>query len=271
MARQARGCASLAARHVHRRRPAGTVHEEVNSLKRGSGKSRHKMEHNLVARVSEEGVTFRSYRDGTAMLLSPESSVQAQKRLGADIIIPLDELPPYHTEPAALAASLARSHRWMARSLQTHLADVAQQAMYAVVHGGMSLELRHQSIDYLTSLPFDGFAVGGSLGRNRRAPRRTAPAMHAPPAAAEAADARALLRARWRRDDLFWLMQRIMPRLHERGAATKPVHVLGIADPGSIPQVGWLCQCGWGGAPHAHACAACSPPCKCDSPLASHP
>lgn len=78
------------------------------------------------------------------MLLTPESSVEAQKQLGADIIIPLDELPPYHTSPDVLAASLARSHRWMARSLATHLADVRQQAMYAVVHGGMSLELRQQ-------------------------------------------------------------------------------------------------------------------------------
>ncbi|EFN58624.1 hypothetical protein CHLNCDRAFT_34232 [Chlorella variabilis] len=183
----------------------GTVHEEVNSLKRGSGKSRHKQEHNLVARVSEEGVTFRSYRDGARMLLTPESSVLAQKQLGADIIVPLDELPPYHTEPQVLAASLARSHRWMARSLKTHLADVRQQAMYAVVHGGLSLELRQQSIDYLTSLPFDGFAVGGSLGKDR--------------------------------GDLFWLLERIMPRLHERGTGTKPVHILGIADPASIPQL----------------------------------
>ncbi|KAI3436502.1 hypothetical protein D9Q98_005919 [Chlorella vulgaris] len=183
----------------------GTVHEEVNSLKRGSGKSRHKSEHNLVAKVTEEGVTFRSYRDGTKMLLTPESSVLAQKQLGADIIIPLDELPPYHTEPAVLAASLARSHRWMARSLHTHLSDIRQQVMYAVVHGGMSLELRQQSVDYLTSLPFDGFAVGGSLGKNR--------------------------------EELFWLLERIMPRLHERGASSKPVHILGIADTESIPKL----------------------------------
>jgi hypothetical protein len=52
-------------------------------------------------------------------------------------------------------------------SLKEHLSDVRQQAMYAVVHGGMSLDLRFQSIDYLASLPFDGFAVGGALGKNR--------------------------------------------------------------------------------------------------------
>lgn len=73
------------------------------------------------------------------MLLTPESSVLAQKQLGADIIIPLDELPPYHTEPAVLAASLARSHRWMARSLHTHLSDIRQQVMYAGVVGCLLL------------------------------------------------------------------------------------------------------------------------------------
>lgn len=51
--------------------------------------------------------------------------------------------------------------------MKTHLADIRQQAMYGVVHGGLSLELRQRSIDYLTSLPFDGFAVGGSLGKDR--------------------------------------------------------------------------------------------------------
>lgn len=59
------------------------------------------------------------------------------------------------------------SHYSNRRSLKTHLADLKQQAMYGVVHGGLSLELRHRSIDYLTSLPFDGFAVGGSLGKDR--------------------------------------------------------------------------------------------------------
>ena len=70
---------------------------------------------NLVASVREEGVTFRSYRDGTRMLLTPETSVAAQKALGADIILPLDELPPYSVDPPALAASVERSHRWEAR------------------------------------------------------------------------------------------------------------------------------------------------------------
>ena len=57
--------------------------------------------------MAEEGVTFRSYRDGRKVLLTPEISVAAQKDLGADIIIPLDELPPYHITPEALAARRA--------------------------------------------------------------------------------------------------------------------------------------------------------------------
>jgi queuine tRNA-ribosyltransferase len=94
----------------------GGVHEELQaSLKRGASGGGPRRGGSLVARVDEAGVTFRSYRDGTAMLLSPESSVAAQKQLGADIILPLDELPPYHIGEEALAASVERSHRWEAR------------------------------------------------------------------------------------------------------------------------------------------------------------
>jgi len=121
-----------------------------------------------VLKITEEGVLFRSYRDGDKVLLTPESSVQAQKDLGADIIIPLDELPPYHVDPRALVQSLHRTHRWEKRSLDTHLANRNNQAMYAVVHGGINKELRKLSCDYLTGLDFDGFAIGGSLGKTHQ-------------------------------------------------------------------------------------------------------
>lgn len=106
-------------------------------------------------------------RDGSEMVLTPETSVRAQKALGADIILPLDELPPYHIAAADLEASLDRSHRWEARSLACHLSDRRRQAMYGIIHGGMSLDYRRRSVDYLSALPFDGFAVGGSMGKNR--------------------------------------------------------------------------------------------------------
>lgn len=121
-----------------------------------------------VLKINEEGVIFRSYRDGAKVVLTPESSVLAQKNLGADIIIPLDELPPYHFDPKSLKKSLDRTHRWEKRSLDTHLIDLKQQAMYAVVHGGVDLNLRKLSANLLSDLPFDGFAIGGSLGKNKQ-------------------------------------------------------------------------------------------------------
>ncbi|KDD75152.1 queuine tRNA-ribosyltransferase, partial [Helicosporidium sp. ATCC 50920] len=178
----------------------GSVHEEVTQIKRAAVGSAHRSG-TLVQRVSENGVEFRSYRDGSKMLLTPESSVAAQKQLGADIILPLDELPPYHIDDQALRESVARSHRWMARSLSSHLADPRQQAMYGIVHGGMDVGLRAESAAYLSQLPFDGFAVGGSMGKDR--------------------------------DDVAWILEKITPMLPE----DKPRHVLGIADPKSLPRL----------------------------------
>jgi queuine tRNA-ribosyltransferase len=121
-----------------------------------------------VLKINEEGVLFRSYRDGNKVLLTPESSIQAQKDLGADIIIPFDELPPYHILQNDLKTSLDRTHRWEERSLKEHLKNPQGQAMYAVVHGGMNFELRKSSLDFLSRLPFDGFAIGGSVGKNKQ-------------------------------------------------------------------------------------------------------
>lgn len=120
-----------------------------------------------VLKITEEGVLFRSYRDGKKILLTPESSIEAQKNLGADIIIPFDELPPYHIDKDALVKSLERTHRWEKRSLEAHLKNPREQAMYAVIHGGIDPELRQKSCAFLTDLPFDGFAIGGSLGKNK--------------------------------------------------------------------------------------------------------
>lgn len=92
----------------------GSVHEELESkgeLKRASvvrsGWREDVMGEDAV-KVSEEGVIFRSYRDGSKFLLTPESTVQAQKAIAADIIIPLDELPPYHIDRDLLAESVDR-------------------------------------------------------------------------------------------------------------------------------------------------------------------
>ncbi len=138
----------------------GTVKDELKSRGQKKGNS-------SVLKITEEGVLFRSYRDGAKVFLTPETSIAAQKDLGADIIIPLDELPPYHIDKNKLKESLHRTHRWEKRSLDAHLKNKNNQAMYAVIHGGTDINLRTQSCDYLTKLPFEGFAIGGSLGKTR--------------------------------------------------------------------------------------------------------
>ena len=139
----------------------GSVADELKS--RGT-----KKQDGHVLKINEDGVLFRSYRDGTKILLTPESSIAAQKDLGADIIIPFDELPPYHIADVDLQKSLERTHRWEERSLQAHLANPQNQAMYAVVHGGVQHELRKMSCKCLSKLPFDGFAIGGSMGKTKQ-------------------------------------------------------------------------------------------------------
>jgi len=117
----------------------GGIHDELKS----KGKKKHD---GTVIKINEEGVLFRSYRNGDKLLLTPERSIQIQKDLGADIIVAFDELPPYHVSPQKLKASLERTHRWEKRSLDVHLANKNGQALYAVVHGGVDRELRKKEL-----------------------------------------------------------------------------------------------------------------------------
>lgn len=172
----------------------GTVKDELKSRGQKSG-------NNLVLKTTEEGVKFRSYRDGSTILLTPETSIQAQKDLGADIIIPFDELPPYHIDQKKLLNSLHRTHRWEKRSLEAHLQNPQQQAIYSVIHGGINKDFRKQSCDFLTPLPFDGHAIGGSMGKNRT--------------------------------EMIDMLQFLMPLLPQ----DKPNHLLGIGDLESIQPI----------------------------------
>ncbi|MCE5295117.1 MAG: tRNA-guanosine(34) transglycosylase [Chlamydiales bacterium] len=138
----------------------GSVADELKS--RGTKKNG-----NSVVKITEDGVLFRSYIDGSKVLLTPETSIAAQKDLGADIIIPFDELPPYHIDSHALQKSFDRTHRWQERSLKAHLANRQNQAMFAVIHGGLNWDLRRKSCEILRQMPFDGFGIGGSLGKNK--------------------------------------------------------------------------------------------------------
>ncbi|MEG0037372.1 MAG: tRNA guanosine(34) transglycosylase Tgt [Victivallaceae bacterium] len=139
----------------------GSVAEEIKSC----GKKRAS---SSVVKISEEGILFRSYRDGRQILLSPEISIASQKDLGADIIIPFDELPPYHIGEQELIQSCERTYRWELRSLDSHKKNIQGQSMYGIVHGGMNKVLRKEGCCFVSDHDFDGFAIGGSVGKNRQ-------------------------------------------------------------------------------------------------------
>jgi queuine tRNA-ribosyltransferase len=136
----------------------GGVHQELKS--KGIKKINH-----LPIKVSEDGVQFQSYRDGRKIFLSPELSIDAQKNIGADIIITLDELLPYHTDIDVFKSSFYRNHRWQIRSYEQHKRNASDQALYPVIHGGLYEEFRKESCKILSRYDFDGYAIGGSLGK----------------------------------------------------------------------------------------------------------
>lgn len=121
-----------------------------------------------LCRVSDEGVTFRSHIDGSEHFMTPELAVQYQEALGADVIMVLDECPAYGDSLEKVRKAVARTHQWAERCQQVQKRP--DQALYAIVQGGISPELRRQSAEYLTSLDFAGYAIGGlSIGEPKEA------------------------------------------------------------------------------------------------------
>jgi queuine tRNA-ribosyltransferase len=136
-----------------------------------------------MVKVTEEGVLFRSYIDGSKHFFTPEKSIEIQKGLGADIILCFDELPPFRAGYDYTARSLERTHRWEERCLAFHQQTLPGeqgraalpftppnpvQSLFGIVHGGVFPDLRRQSAEELAELPFDGLCIGGSLGANKQ-------------------------------------------------------------------------------------------------------
>lgn len=116
-----------------------------------------------LRRVSDEGVLFRSHIDGSEHFITPELIIQFQESLGADIIMVLDECPAYDDSFEKVQAAMTRTHQWAERCQKSQ--KRRDQPLYAIVQGGVFPQLRRQSAEYLTSLGFSGYAIGGlSLG-----------------------------------------------------------------------------------------------------------
>jgi queuine tRNA-ribosyltransferase len=116
-----------------------------------------------LRKVSDEGVVFRSHIDGSEHHFTPELAIKYQEVLGADVIMALDECPAHDETPAKIEAAMERTHRWAERCRRAQTRP--DQALFGIVQGGVIPELRRRSAEYLTSLGFPGYAIGGlSLG-----------------------------------------------------------------------------------------------------------
>jgi tRNA-guanine transglycosylase len=122
-----------------------------------------------LVRVDEDGAAFTSHIDGSRQRLTPESSMAIQEALGADIILAFDEpTSPLHDHAynhAYTREAMERTHRWAERCLAARTRD--DQALYGIVQGGAFEALRTESARFIGGLPFDGVAIGGSLGKSK--------------------------------------------------------------------------------------------------------
>ena len=140
----------------------GGVADEVK------GKGRPGGDHGSVVSIGEEGVRFRSYRDGRELFISPEVSMEVQAKLGSDIALVFDECTPYHADREYTARSMERTHRWLDRCLEWHGAHgPAGQAVFGIVQGGVHEDLRRESAAAVSAAGVDGIAIGGTLGRDK--------------------------------------------------------------------------------------------------------
>lgn len=122
-----------------------------------------------LRKLSEEGVAFKSHLDGSAQLLTPESVMQIEFELGADIILPLDICAAYPCEYSAAKEAMERTHRWAERALIAKKAYQSQQTLFGIVQGAFEPELRQQSARFIGSLPFPGLSIGGlSVGEPKQ-------------------------------------------------------------------------------------------------------
>ena len=116
--------------------------------------------------VDDDGVTFRSVYDGIAERLTPERAMAVQTALGSDIAMAFDECPPGGAERSVVERAVERTATWAERSVAAPAAR--GQLRFGIVQGGVDPELRRRAARQITSLPFDGFALGGlSVGEDR--------------------------------------------------------------------------------------------------------
>ncbi|WP_171129278.1 MULTISPECIES: tRNA guanosine(34) transglycosylase Tgt [unclassified Ruegeria] len=113
-----------------------------------------------LRKLTEKGVTFKSHIDGSKHELTPERSMEIQRLLGSDIVMCFDECPALPADRDRLTESMRLSMRWAQRSRDA-FGDRPGHALFGIMQGGLEQDLREESAEALTSIGFDGYAVGG--------------------------------------------------------------------------------------------------------------
>eukprot|EP00033_Pygsuia_biforma_P002369 GCRY01002622.1.p1 GENE.GCRY01002622.1~~GCRY01002622.1.p1 ORF type:complete len:415 (-),score=114.88 GCRY01002622.1:461-1705(-) len=116
-----------------------------------------------LCEITEEGVQFRSPHDGSMMQLTPEQSIHFQNQIGSDIMMQLDDVVHSLTTGPRVREAMLRSVRWLDRCIAAH-ARPKEQNLFAIIQGGLDLELRKECVAAMTQRDVPGFAIGGLSG-----------------------------------------------------------------------------------------------------------
>ena len=111
-------------------------------------------------KITEEGVKFKSYIDGSSHMMMPETSIDIQNALGSDIIMAFDECVEYGAEKPYVERSLERTTRWLKRCKEHHK-NTEKQSLFGIMQGGMFKDLRRISAEQIVELDLPGYAIGG--------------------------------------------------------------------------------------------------------------
>ncbi len=121
-----------------------------------------------ICKIDEDGAHFKHPLTGKIVHLTPQSSIQAQKIIGADIIMAFDECTPEEGGREAALKAMDRTHRWLMQSIETHMQSPNTpygnaQALFGIIQGGSFRDLREQSTEMIVNSPLDGIAIGGEI------------------------------------------------------------------------------------------------------------
>ncbi len=150
------------------------IPQNSENLEIASTSSRKDTKQGGLTKIDEDGVTFQSHIDGSSHRFNAEIAIEIQHKLGADIIMSFDECTPDTAPVEYIEEAMERTHRWAKRSLEAHQKNISyhgyRQFLFGIIQGAGNEELRKKSATYISSLDFDGVAIGGeSIGYNMEA------------------------------------------------------------------------------------------------------